>query len=480
MEQILIVDDDEGLVHFLFRFFSKLGYAVRSCSDGRTAMELVKCDPFDLILLDYKMPGINGLDTLKSIRRSQIKTPIIVMTAYGTTETAIEAMKLGAYDYQLKPFDREELRRLARDALEVNRLMKETVSIPGVATRSSQEGVVKIIGNHRWMQEVYKLIGQVAAKDVTILITGESGTGKELAARAIYHHSHRKDKPFLPVNCAAIPDTLLESELFGHERGAFTGAERTHIGKFERCHGGTLFFDEIGDMSLSTQAKVLRALQHGEFERLGGTQTIRADVRILAATNRNLEREVAQGRFREDLYWRLKIIAIHLPPLRERMEDIPALVKYFTGKFNEEFQTSIRCVADGAMETLKSYSWPGNVRELENCIKRAILLSQGDVILEEHLRISTQGRGPAQYSSRDQLLATIDTKLDELMPHLLEFSGERMHESIIDLVEDALVCKVLKLCSYNQVKAARMLGISRNTLRHRIKKFQIGAPPPQV
>jgi DNA-binding NtrC family response regulator len=473
MEKILIVDDDEGLVHFLVRFFSKQGYGVSSCNDGKTALELVDHESFDLILLDYKMPGMNGLDTLKAIRRSQVRTPVIVMTAYGTTDTAIEAMKLGAYDYLLKPFDREELKRLAGDALEVNRLMKDTVSIPGFSTRPPQKGTVRIIGNHRWMQEVYKLIGQVAGKDVTILITGESGTGKELVARAIYHHSHRKDKLFLPVNSAAIPDTLFESELFGHERGAFTGAERTHIGKFERCHGGTLFFDEIGDMSLSTQAKVLRTLQYGEFERLGGTQTIRADVRILAATNKNLEQAVEQGRFREDLYWRLKIIAIHLPPLRERVEDIPALAEYFIGHFNEEFQTSVRHMADGAMERLKSYSWPGNVRELENCIKRAVLLSQGDVILEEHLRIDSQDRRPFQYSSRDQLLASIEGRLDELIPDLLELSSDKIHESILDLVEDALVSKVLKLCGYNQVKAARMLGISRNTLRHRMKKFQI-------
>jgi len=315
---------------------------------------------------------------------------------------------------------------------------------------------------------------------VTVLITGESGTGKELVARAIYHHSNRKDAPFLTINCAAVPETLFESELFGHERGAFTGAERTHIGKFERCRDGTLFFDEIGDMPLSTQGKVLRVLQYGEFERLGGKENIRADVRIIAATNKNLEKEVEQGRFREDLYWRLKVISIDLPPLRERPQDIPLLVEYFIARFSEEYQTLIRHVAEAAMAQLKSHSWPGNVRQLENCIRRAVLLSQSDVILEEHLRLECDEQVGAQAASREQLMASIDHKLAQLIPDLLQMAGERTHANVIDLVERALISKVLKQCGYNQVKAARVLGTSRNTLRHRMKKFQISAPPGQT
>lgn len=472
MEKILIVDDDEGLIHFLHRFFVKQGYGVRACSSGQSALEVVADEQFDLILLDYKMPGLNGLDTLREVRRSQVKTPVIIMTAYGTTDTTIEAMKLGAYDYLLKPFDREELQRITSDAMEVNRLMKEGVSFPGHVCRPAtpQKEMVKIVGNHRRMQEVYKLIGQVADKDVTILITGESGTGKELVARAIYHHSHRKDKPFLAINCAAIPEMLLESELFGYERGAFTGAERTHIGKFERCHDGTIFFDEIGDMSHSTQAKVLRVLQYGEFERLGGKENIKANVRIIAATNKNLEKEVEQGRFREDLYWRLKVISIHLPPLRERAEDIPALVEYFVSRFSKEYQTPIRYVADAAIQKLKSHSWPGNVRELENCIRRAVLLSLGDVVLEEHLKLESDQRD-LQGASQERLMANIERKLEELIPDILRFSGEKTHANVIELVEKALIAKVLTQCGHNQVKAARMLGISRNTLRHRLKKF---------
>ena len=313
MERILIVDDDEGLVHFLSRLFERQGYEALVCSDGQSALQRLATESFDTVLMDYKMPGLNGLDTLAEIKRAQCKTPVIIMTAYGTTETAIEAMKLGAYDYLLKPFDNEELKRVVADALEVNRLMKEVVSLPGAMTRisvPSPRGAVTIIGSHRKMQEVFKLIGQVAQQDVTVLITGESGTGKELVARAIYHHSRRQEQSFIAVNCATIPDTLFESELFGYERGAFTGADRPYAGKFERCHNGTLFFDEIGDMSLRTQAKVLRVLQEGEFERLGSSKTIQVDVRVLAATNKNLEREVAEGRFREDLYYRLKVISV--------------------------------------------------------------------------------------------------------------------------------------------------------------------------
>ncbi|HQN18809.1 MAG TPA: sigma-54 dependent transcriptional regulator [Syntrophobacteraceae bacterium] len=483
MEKILIVDDDEGLIHFLHRFFARQGYDVHACSNGQAALELIAHEPFDLILLDYKMPGVNGLDTLKEVRRSQVKTPVIIMTAYGTTDTAIEAMKLGAYDYLPKPFDRQELQRIAADALEVNRIMKELVTIPGHLFRPSPpspKGMAKIVGTHRKMQEVYKLIGQVAGKDVTILITGESGTGKELVARAVYHYSNRRDKPFLAVNCAAIPETLFESELFGFERGAFTGAERTHIGKVERCHDGTLFFDEIGDMPLATQAKVLRVLQYGEFERLGGKETIHVDVRIIAATNKNLEKEVENGRFREDLYWRLKVISIDIPPLRERTQDIPLLVDYFVGRFSDEYQTPIRYVADAAMEKLKNHPWPGNVRELENCIRRAVLLSLGDVILEDHLKLESEEQGSLQGNSREQLLATIDRKLAELIPDILRLAAEKTHANVIEMVEKALISKVLEQCGYNQVKAARMLGTSRNTLRHRMKKFLITASVDQT
>jgi DNA-binding NtrC family response regulator len=475
MERILIVDDDKGLIHFLSRFFSKLDKDASSCTDGPSALKRISEEQFDLILIDYKMPGLNGLDTLKEIRNLHVKTPVIIMTAYGTTETTIEAMKLGAYDYLLKPFDRDELKQVAMDALEVNRIMKEVVSLPAnlSASPAPPDNNVRIIGNHKKMQEVYKVVGQVAEKNVTILITGESGTGKELVAKAIYHHSKRKNAPFLTINCAAIPDTLFESELFGYERGAFTGAERTHIGKFERCDGGTIFFDEIGDMSLTTQAKVLRVLQEGEFERLGGSESIKVDVRVLAATNKNLVKAVEAEEFREDLFWRLKIISIALPPLRDRVQDISELAEYFLGRFREEYRKSIRDLSETSLEKLRSHSWPGNVRELENCLKRAVLLCTGDVIQVEHIKLETEEKESLSPKNHEQLISHLRDKLDDLITDILRLSDRNAHANIIELVEEMLISRALKECGNNQVKAARMLGISRNTLRHRMKKYDI-------
>lgn len=323
---------------------------------------------------------------------------------------------------------------------------------------------------------MFKLIGQVAEKDVSVLIAGESGTGKELVARAIYHHSHRQDRPFLAVNCAAIPDTLFESELFGYERGAFTGADRGRIGRFERCDSGTLFFDEIGDMSLSMQSKVLRVLQEGEFERLGGNETIRVDVRVLAATNKDLESAVEQGKFREDLYWRLKVISIDLPPLRKRLDDIPLLVDYFVGRYAEEYGKSVRYVSEGAIRKLQSYAWPGNVRELENCMKRAVILCKGDFILDEHIELEGADEESLQAETCDQLVKNLRDRLEDLVPDILRLSQQKAHANIMELVEETLVARALKEYEFNQVRAARMLGISRNTLRHRMKKYEIGLP----
>jgi len=475
MNRIFIVDDDEGLIHFLSRLLEKQGYSVDSAHDGAEALKRVAREHFDLILLDYKMPGLSGLDTLKQIRASQCQTPVIIITAYGTTETAIETMKRGAYDYLLKPFNTEELKRIVADALEVNRLMKQVVSFPLAMGRSTKDegGAVRLVGSSKKMQEVFKLIGQVAEKDVTILITGESGTGKELVARALYHHSARKESPFLAVNCAAIPDQLFESELFGHERGAFTGADRAHIGKFERCDGGTLFFDEIGDMSLATQAKVLRVLQEGEFERLGGSETIKSDVRVLAATNKNLEKAVESGKFREDLYWRLKIISIHLPPLSQRMEDLPSLAEYFMSRFGAEYERPIRGLEESALQKLMDYSWPGNVRELENCMRRAVLLCSGDAILSEHIQVGAS-KGTAQQADSEALMNNLKQSIEALVPEILNVSKGISQANVIEMVEKVLITKALEECGHNQVRAARMLGISRNTLRHRIQKYRIG------
>jgi DNA-binding NtrC family response regulator len=478
MANILIVDNDEGLLHFLTRLFVRQGHEVASCTDGASALRRLAEESFDTILLDYKMPGLSGLETLSHIKQAHVKTPVVIMTAHGTTETAIEAMKRGAYEYLLKPFDTEELRRIIAEAREVNRLMKEVVSLADTSTRITpvERGQVSIIGTHRKMQEVFKTIGQVAEKDVTVLVTGESGTGKELVARAIYHHSHRKDRPFMAINCASIPDTLFESELFGYEQGAFTGADRSYVGKFERCHTGTLFFDEIGDMSLGTQAKVLRVLQGGEFERLGSGETVKVDVRILAATNKNLEREVEAGRFREDLYYRLKIISIHLPPLRERLDDVPALVNYFVARFAEEYAKPLQYVSDQAISKLQGQNWPGNVRELENCLRRSVLMCPGDLLRPEHIRFeSDRESAPATEGDEDRLRA-LKRRIEVLVPEILQLAGRRAHANLLDLVEEALIARALQACNYNQVHTARMLGISRNTLRHRIKKYGLDSP----
>jgi len=475
MEKILLIDDDEGLIHFLSRFFQRKEYDVTSCLDGRSAIDAISEEKFDLILLDYKMPGLNGIETLKKIKECQVKTPVILFTAYGTTDLAIEAMKYGAYDYLVKPFERDELNRIVFDALAVNRQMKETVFIPdstGLIPPSPDKKSLKIVGNSKKMRDVYKLIGQIAEKDVSVLITGESGTGKELVAKAIYHHSRRKNKPFIAVNCAAIPETLFESELFGYERGAFTGADRTYIGKIERCNQGTCFLDEIGDISLSLQAKLLRVLQEGEIERLGGNQTINVSVRIIAATNKDLEKEVQEGRFREDLYWRLNVITVNLPPLRKRIEDIHDLVKYFIFRFSEEYGKPVHQISEVALKRFYAYSWPGNVRELENCIRRAVLLCPGNIINQEHLLLlESKDEYQLQKMNREQLIERLKDKLEDILPEILSLSSQDIHSNIIEMVEDTLITKALEECNNNQVQTAKMLGISRNTLRHRMKRL---------
>ncbi|MFH2058309.1 MAG: sigma-54 dependent transcriptional regulator [Pseudomonadota bacterium] len=475
MEKILLIDDDKGLTHFLSRFFNRKGYEVTSCLNGEDAVRIIADDSFDLILLDYKMPGLNGLETLEKIKDAQVKTPIIIMTAYGNTDTAIEAIKRGAYDYLNKPFERNELSRIVSEALDLNRRMKEFVCLQDsmyTMEESYSKGTLTMIGRSKPMQAVYKTIGQIAEKDVSVLLCGESGTGKELVAKAIYHHSRRKDDTFLAVNCAAIPEQLFESELFGYEPGAFTSARMTKIGKIERCNGGTCFLDEIGDMSMILQAKLLRVLQEGEFERLGGRETIKVDVRIIAATNKDLALAVQKGQFREDLYWRLKVITIELPPLRKRVGDIKELTDYFVTRFGLEYNKPIRHVSEGVLKKFNAYSWPGNVREMENCIRRTIILCAGDLITEEHVEmLEGQDEHNAQSANREQVMNRLKEKLETILPDLLQLQTQGIHANIIEIVEETIIFKILEECKNNQVKAAAMLGISRNTLRHRIKKY---------
>ena len=465
MDNVLIVDDDKSLSHFLSRALSRAGYTVEECHDGEAALTRVRTGSYSLVLLDNKMPsGPSGLEVFQRMREADLKLPVIIMTAFGTTETAIEAMKLGAYDYITKPFDLDDMLELTEKAIEAGRLMREVVSYP----RSPDwEGERSIVGNSRKMQEVYKMIGQVAESDATVLIRGDSGSGKGLVARAIYHHSLRKDKPFLSVNCAAIPEALLESELFGYERGAFTGADKRRIGKFEQASGGTIFLDEIGDMSLASQAKILRVLQEGEFERLGSNQTQKVDVRIIAATNKALEQLIREGRFREDLYYRLKIITIDTPPLRDRKEDIPELVKYFI----EQKAPGKGLIAEQAMGKFMNYHWPGNVRELENTIQRALILSKGEVITDVHIVFDTESHVTPE--NIEELESQLESHLEALFKYILKQSGQNVHSSIFDRIERFLIKRTLKETGNNQVQAARLLGISRNTLRHRVHKYRI-------
>src|SRR5213082_3479061 len=379
MDKLLLIDDEADVQYSFRRIFDSPEIELTAASSGEDGLKLIPKVKPDLVIMDVRMGGMNGLETLRRIRETNAKLPVIMMTAYGTTQTAIEAMKLGAYDYLLKPFDVPKLKQIIYGALKAARDMREVVSYQPLL--ESEDYDVGIVGRSEPMQNVFKLIGQLASSDATALITGESGTGKELVARAIYHHSRLNQRPFLAINCAAIPENLLESELFGHEKGAFTGATAQRIGKFEQCDHGTIFLDEIGDMSLATQTKILRVLQSGTFERVGGNQPIKADVRVIAATNKPLEQAVAARQFREDLFYRLNVVRIHIPPLRERREDIPLLVNYFLKNFNKDQQRAPKSIATGVLKALEKYHWPGNVRELENVIRRALVVAKGNAIL---------------------------------------------------------------------------------------------------
>src|SRR5881397_61123 len=392
MDKLLLIDDEADVQYSFRRIFDSPEIELTAASSGEEGLKLIPRVKPDLVIMDVRMGGLNGLETLRRIRETSAKLPVIMMTAYGTTQTAIEAMKLGAYDYLLKPFDVPKLKQIIATALKAARDMKQVVSYqPLLESEDYEQGIV---GRSAGMQNVFKLIGQLAASDATALITGETGTGKELVARAIYHHSQRSEKPFLAINCAAIPEQLLESELFGHEKGAFTGAVGQRIGKFEQCHRGTLFLDEIGDMSAATQTKILRVLQSGTFERVGGNQPIQVDVRIIAATNKPLEQAVAAKQFREDLFYRLNVVRIQIPPVRERREDIRLLVNYFLKKFAQAQNQRPKSIAREVIRILEQYHWPGNVRELENVIQRATVVAKGDVILLNDLPREVLGTEP--------------------------------------------------------------------------------------
>ena len=471
MNKLLLIDDEADVQYSFRRIFDSPEIELSTASSGEEGLKLIPKLKPDLVLMDIRMGGISGMETLRRIRQMDTRLLVILMTAYGTTQTAIEAMKLGAYDYLLKPFDVPKLKELVANALKAARDMKQVVSYEPLL--ESEDYELGIVGRSEPMQQVFKLIGQVAASDATALVTGESGTGKELVARAIYHHSERSTQPCLAVNCAAIPEQLLESELFGHERGSFTGATNQRIGKFEQCNHGTIFLDEIGDMTPATQTKILRVLQSGTFERVGGNTPLQVDVRVIAATNKPLEQAVAARQFREDLFYRLNVVRIHIPPLRDRREDIPLLVNYFLKKIAHDQQRAPKSIATAAVKALEKYHWPGNVRELENIIRRAHVIAKSEAILPGDLPAEITGQGPANISVAATADKAATTDAANLARQLFQIAKRDPKLKVISAVERELVIQALKETDDNQVQAAKLLGITRATLRKRIEKFGI-------
>ena len=478
MHKLLLIDDEADVQYSFRRIFDSSEIELTTASSGEEGLRLLPRTKPDLVIMDVRMGGMNGLETLRCLRKLDAKLPVIMMTAYGTTQTAIEAMKLGAYDYLLKPFDVPKLKKIVHDALDAARAMKQVVSYEPLL--ESEDYDLGIVGRCEPMQNVFKLIGQLSASDATALITGESGTGKELVARAIYSHSQRSNQPFLAINCAAIPENLLESELFGHEKGAYTGASTQRVGKFEQCNHGTIFLDEIGDMSLPTQTKILRVLQNGTFERVGGNQPIQVDVRVIAATNKPLEKAVAQKEFREDLFYRLNVVRIAIPPLRDRRSDVRLLVNYFLKKFAGE--TPPKSISQEVIPALEHYHWPGNVRELENVIRRALVVAKGDAILPGDLPPEVTGGGSAVSEAMPStgpripgagLAAPVAGDVPALARALFQLARKDTKFKVIPWVERELIVQSLQETGGNQVQAARLLGITRATLRKRIEKFGI-------
>jgi DNA-binding NtrC family response regulator len=464
LKKILIVDDEESVRYSFRKIFRDPGCSIVEAANGLEALSVIKKEMPDLVLMDIEMPGLNGLEAIQRVKAMHPQLPVIIITAFGTSERVIAAMKYGAYDYLEKPFDVDRLKALITEALEMKRLSDEddSLEIRAADTHTGEQ----IIGMSPAIKEVYKMIGRVAASDVSVLLSGESGTGKELVAKAIHRYSDRSDKPFIAINCAAIPDTLLESELFGFEKGSFTDASHAKEGKFEMADKGTLFLDEVADMSLTLQAKLLRVLQEGTFERLGSNKVIKVNVRVISATNKNLENAIASKTFREDLYYRLKVITITLPPLRVHKEDIPLLINYFLSRHCQEMKKAMVTIPPDTLDKLMKHNWPGNVRELENLLKRAILLSKNNVITPDLITSEISS------SLTDQVSVALATKSGIIPENLEAFEGT-LYKHVIDQVEKELIEKTMEHNNGNQVKTAKMLGISRAMLIERLEKFRL-------
>ncbi len=465
MGTILIVDDDPQLRQSFEKLLSGEGHKVRTAPSGEVGLSMLKEDPPDLVIMDVRLPGMSGLETFLAMREIEPKLPVIVMTAFGTTETAIEATKLGAFEYVLKPFDVPDMLATIEKALEAGRFMRARVEMNGTPEEAPPDA---LIGKSKVMQEVYKAIGRVAPTDATVLVRGESGTGKELVARAIYHHSLRAERPFLVINCVAIPETLLESELFGYEKGAFTGAVGRRVGKIEQANGGTVFLDEIGDMPFSIQAKILRLLQEKSIERLGGREPIPVDVRVIAATNRDLETALAEGRFREDLYYRLKVVTIWLPPLRDRQGDIPLLADYFLAQLAARMGVENPGMTPEAKALLDRSPWPGNVRELANVIQKALIFSRGLPIGPEDVEQAMSGEGVERKADGEGAQEAIRQWVRKV---LASETGENLFDFFMDNFAAILITEALRLTGGNRTRAAKLLGLSRPTLQSKIEKY---------
>ena len=462
--RILIADDDESMRWVLGKTFGPPDYHADAVASADDALLKLRESDYDALLMDIRMPGMSGLEALSQAKLLQPDLAVIIITAYGTMMTAIEAMKWGAYDYVTKPFDVEKLEMTVQRALKTRALARENMELR--ANLRQKYDLHNLVGSSEKMQQVYKAIGRVADKDVTVLIQGESGTGKELVARAIHYNSRRASRPFIPVNCVAIPENLLESEMFGHVKGAFTGATTSRSGKFEQAEGGTIFLDEVADIGLDLQGKLLRVLQEREIEPVGGEGARKIDVRVVAATNRDLEVHMREARFRDDLYYRLNVVPIELPPLRERREDIPELASYFVGRFADEMNVEPRMLEPATMDLLQSYHWPGNVRELQNLIKRIMVTQSDQTITPEQMALAMPRQAaetvPAGRTSWDELVGN-DLELLEGRP--------KLYDRMLEKLERPLIKKVLEHCGGNQVRAAGMLGINRNTLHKKMKRL---------
>ncbi len=469
MPTLLVIDDEAGIRFTIREVLQNPELRVLTAENSTEGLRLTREEAPDVVLLDIRLAGESGLEVFHGLRAIDPKLLVVFITGHGTAETAIEAMKLGAFDYLVKPLDLAELKNVVEQALKISHL----VHVPAAVESDEQlsETSDRLIGSAPAMQSLFKQMGRVAPLDVSVLLLGESGIGKELVARAIYHHSRRSQGPFLAINCAAIPETLLESELFGHEKGAFTGADRQRIGKFEQCHKGTIFLDEVGDMPLATQAKMLRLLQDGQFQRVGGNETLKVDVRIVAATNQNLDAMIAENRFRRDLYYRIRGVTLNLPPLRERQEDIAELAHYFLFRLNRQLGTAVQTISSDALELLERHSWPGNVRELQSVLREALIVATGPTLLPEFLSLSTP---PAPTETEPAVSvdphATTDwNSLASALDEGMKANQPELYRHLIQRFDALVLNNVMRSVGGLQSRAAETLGLSRPTLRAKLR-----------